>query len=169
MPVCKKCDITFSRRPIIDGRMRNLQRRQYCLDCSPFGNHNTKNFDKDIQKGKTFCCEDCNEEYVYLHKGDTILKCAKCTTAKRSAQRKQKCVEYKGGKCLICSYDKYIGALEFHHIDPEKKSFDISQFKASITQWDVLKEELDKCALVCANCHREVEAGITKIPREERR
>lgn len=65
---------------------------------------------------------------------------------------KKKCVEYKGGKCERCGYDKCIGALDFHHLDPSQKDFGIS---TNIKSFDLIKKELDKCILLCANCHRE--------------
>ena len=64
------------------------------------------------------------------------------------------CIEYKGGKCENCGYNKYEGALEFHHIDVSKKDFSISRAKLTSFSDDV-KLELDKCRLLCANCHRE--------------
>ena len=74
---------------------------------------------------------------------------------------KEKAVEYKGGKCKICNYDRCVSALEFHHLEPSKKDFTLSQ--SMNIAWDKIKEELDKCILVCANCHREIHEGIIKI------
>lgn len=83
-------------------------------------------------------------------------KCLKCQTEEAVIKRqlkKIKCVEYKGGKCEICGYDKNYSALEFHHLDPNEKDFTISKKNSS---WENIKKELDKCILVCANCHREI-------------
>lgn len=66
---------------------------------------------------------------------------------------KQKCIDYKGGKCELCGYDKCIAALEFHHLDPSKKEFGIAQAKRS--HWNEVQLELNKCKMLCANCHRE--------------
>jgi hypothetical protein len=65
---------------------------------------------------------------------------------------KIKLVEYKGGKCERCGYDKYPEVLEFHHKDPNEKDFSISGKSWSFER---LKKEVDKCILLCANCHRE--------------
>lgn len=73
---------------------------------------------------------------------------------------KMKMVEYKGGKCEICGYNKCIEALEFHHINPKEKDFSIS---GGTKSFNSLKSELDKCVLVCANCHREIHSGITEL------
>lgn len=66
-------------------------------------------------------------------------------------------VEYLGGKCSVCGYGKCISALEFHHRDPTKKDFGISGTNKS---FESIKAELDKCMLVCANCHREIHQDI---------
>lgn len=82
-------------------------------------------------------------------------KCASEATQKRRDKIKILALEYKGGKCSICGYNKYAGALEFHHLDSSTKDFGISE-KGYTRSWGIVKEELDKCVLVCANCHREL-------------
>lgn len=67
-------------------------------------------------------------------------------------------VIYKGGKCERCSYDNCLSALEFHHLDPLEKDFSVSDFNSS--NIDELKPELDKCILVCSNCHREIHSEM---------
>lgn len=66
---------------------------------------------------------------------------------------KVKAVEYKGGKCEECGYNKSHAALDFHHTDPTSKDLQISN--GNYRQWDVVRVELDKCRLLCSNCHRE--------------
>lgn len=68
-------------------------------------------------------------------------------------RQKRKLVEYKGGKCEVCGYDRCDKALEFHHIDPNMKDFNISGRSYS---FDRMKNEVDKCILICSNCHKEV-------------
>ncbi len=72
---------------------------------------------------------------------------------------------YKGNKCVICGYAKCSDALDFHHIDPKKKEFGLS-VKGLTRSWEKIKKEIDKCILICANCHREIHAGITQPPKE---
>lgn len=74
---------------------------------------------------------------------------------KRRKKLKQMSIDYKGGCCQKCGYNKCNGALEFHHLDPNKKDFAISS-KGDTKSWEKLQNELDKCILVCANCHREI-------------
>jgi 5-methylcytosine-specific restriction endonuclease McrA len=64
---------------------------------------------------------------------------------------KQKAVDYKGGKCIKCGYKKCLSALEFHHINPEEKEGYNSHWT-----FERNKIELNKCVLLCANCHREI-------------
>ncbi len=76
--------------------------------------------------------------------------------SRRRRLLKLKAIEYKGGACERCSYNKFPGALDLHHIDPTNKSFALG--KSGYSQsWEKIKAELDKCILVCANCHREIE------------
>lgn len=82
---------------------------------------------------------------------------------KRRKQIRQMSLDYKGGKCQICGYNKCIRALDFHHRDPEKKDFGLSA-KGYTRSWDSVKTELDKCVLLCSNCHREVHEGISSLP-----
>ena len=72
-------------------------------------------------------------------------------------------IEYKGGVCQICEYSKYQGALDLHHIDPSEKDFSLGH-KGYTRSWERIKAELDKCVLLCATCHREVEGGVTQLP-----
>ncbi len=83
---------------------------------------------------------------------------------KRRRKIKLLAIEYKGGKCQICGYNKCPGALDLHHFNG-KKDFGIGD-KGYTRSWERIKKELDKCILVCANCHREIEVGITQLPKE---
>ena len=76
---------------------------------------------------------------------------------------KMKLVEYKGGKCEKCGYNKCIDALEFHHLDPNEKDFTIGGKSWSFNR---LKSEADKCILVCANCHREIHFELKSTSTE---
>lgn len=82
--------------------------------------------------------------------------CSSCSVANRRFKLKEKCVEYKGGACMKCGYNKCMQALTFHHRNPNEKLFQISgNFSKS---WTKIKEELDKCDLLCSNCHHETHA-----------
>lgn len=95
----------------------------------------------------------------YSDRPETI----KANVVRRRQNIKLRAVEYKGGKCSVCSYDRCIAAMEFHHMNPLEKDFSVSK-KGACTSWDRVKAELDKCILVCANCHREIHEMLRKIP-----
>jgi predicted HNH restriction endonuclease len=77
---------------------------------------------------------------------------------RKRIELKLKAIEYKGGKCSICGYSKCKDALDFHHIDEKDKEFGIGE-KGYTRSWEKVKIELDKCILVCANCHREIHSN----------
>lgn len=141
MPTCKSCGEGFPNRQIIDGKLRYLGKRKYCLICSPFGKHNTKRLDGEEDKRR---------------RRDTIAK----SVVRYRKRVKIKSIEYLGGKCYICGYSKCIEALHFHHLDPSQKMFNIS---GSSYSWDRIRNELNKCILLCANCHAEVEYGYITL------
>lgn len=72
----------------------------------------------------------------------------------RRQKLKEKGVEYLGGKCMTCGYNKCIWALQFHHRNPEEKEFNISE--NSTFSWNKIVKELDKCDLLCSTCHDEL-------------
>lgn len=78
---------------------------------------------------------------------------------KRRRKVREQAIEYKGGQCERCGYNQCLDAFEFHHRDPTQKDFSISN-KGYTRSWKKVQEELDKCAILCANCHREVHAEI---------
>ena len=100
--------------------------------------------------------------YVNSEKRYRCIKCRSESVQKRRNKTKEILVEYKGGKCEICGYDKCISALEFHHKNPNEKEFGIG-CKGYTRSIEKNKREVDKCVLVCANCHREIHEGIIEI------
>lgn len=101
-------------------------------------------------------CIHCNEQDVTQFYGKNKEVCKPCfnrLSVQRWNAQKQKAVEYKGGKCVYCGYSKCLSALEFHHRDPSEKEFAWDMMRKQA--WDKVVTELDKCDLVCANCHRE--------------
>ena len=101
-----------------------------------------------------------NSEHVKRSKENTYRckKCAVVAVQKRRHKVKQMSIDYKGGQCSNCGYDKCINALEFHHVNPDTKNFGIGS-KGYTRSWEIVKKELDKCIILCANCHRELHSG----------
>ena len=88
--------------------------------------------------------------------------CKKCANAYVSQYRrkiKEKALAYKGGKCERCGYNKSNWFLTFHHLDPNEKDFALGKY-GHARSWKKVKEELEKCQLLCLNCHGEVHEQI---------
>ena len=75
--------------------------------------------------------------------------------------RKKILVDISGNKCNICGYNKTLSALEFHHINPQDKIYGLSTGNCHNLKSDL--QELQKCILVCANCHREIHDGFYSV------
>lgn len=110
-------------------------------------------------------CLACGKEYVYKNCGacnKTI--CGSCAVNLRRFKVKRTMLEYKGGKCQICGFDKYLASLAFHHTANDK-SFEISGDHSR--SWENIRKELDKCVLLCQNCHAEEHERIDIIRRKD--
>ncbi len=93
------------------------------------------------------------------------FRCKRCRTAAVTARRrrvKRVLIDEAGGRCVLCGYDRFPGALQFHHLDPEAKSFAIS-LQGVTRSLEKARAEAAKCVLMCANCHAEVEGGVATI------
>lgn len=87
--------------------------------------------------------------------------CGTCITRIRRYRNKKRGIEYLGGKCIKCGFNGCMSAFDFHHVDWEDKDFAISQ--CGNKSWFILKKELDKCILLCANCHRKEHTKYSDI------
>ena len=91
--------------------------------------------------------------------GRKRLRCGGCNTKIRRYRAKLAAIKYKGGKCNECGWIGNIAAFEFHHKDKNEKSFQIGH--VANKKWEVIKKELDKCNLLCSNCHQIKHANNT--------
>ena len=132
------------------------------------------NYPKRVSKDNQYCCS-CNvkltDENAYNRKIRNIYSsyCKDChckNTLNRRRNFKQNCVDYKGGSCQKCGYNKDLTALEFHHLNPEEKEMLLS--KMMNKPWELTKKELDKCVVLCSNCHREEHSIINKKKKQEK-
>lgn len=163
MPICKKCTSKFPSTVVIEGRERNLGSRRYCFACSPFGQHNTRVLHQERyctgRQGELTECRNCGRRYLYERKkGHKVTECNSCQSNRHGKNTKIRAIEYKGGKCQRCGYSKCSRALGFHHRDPQQKEFSIGS--RGNKSWETIRAELDKCDLLCANCHAEVHDEI---------
>lgn len=101
---------------------------------------------------------------TFVARSDGRFRCGRCraeAVTKRRRSLKRILVEEAGGKCMLCGYSRCDRALEFHHLDPKAKTFQITSHTRSLVK---LRAEASKCVLLCSNCHAEVEAGFTAVP-----
>lgn len=98
----------------------------------------------------------CNKSTVSTYTKENFSKREYNKTRRNSL--KLMSIEYKGGKCSICGYDKCVDALDFHHLDPSTK--DERNMVRGTRSFSAIKEELDKCILLCSNCHRETHYNL---------
>ena len=122
---------------------------------------------KKLVNGQEFKkCKICKENKHYTsfygNRDKSFSYCKLCESKRvknRQREFKQKCVDYLGGKCSNCGYDKCLSALDFHHTDPSNKKFGIASYSKARNCWKInsseIMSELDKCILLCSNCHRE--------------
>jgi transposase len=99
------------------------------------------------------------EFQVRAEGGYRCLKCRSDAVSRRRRKVKQTLVEEAGGACQLCGYARCIAALEFHHREPQEKSFALSH-RGVARSLARARAEAAKCVLLCANCHAEVEAGM---------
>lgn len=116
------------------------------------------------RRGSSRCATHPDAEHFVDSRG--TLRCRVCAAA-RVAQRRRRVKEIlvaeAGGCCRLCGYAKSVVALQFHHVDPSTKAFAISR-KGITRSIDAMRDEAAKCVLLCANCHAEVEAGVSRLP-----
>jgi hypothetical protein len=149
MPICIKCNTKFPNRMIINNEMKTLNKRSYCLTCSPYGEHNTKVFDRPI---KYKCaCGETNSDKFYGHKRSVCGKCHNEYTQNLYKQKRRKVIETLGGKCANCDFDKWPEALDVHHTNPAIKDEDFAGMRH--WSWDRIEKEISTCILLCKNCH----------------
>ena len=89
-------------------------------------------------------------------------RCRKERVVARRRRIKAILVAEAGGRCALCGYDRYLGALQFHHLDPGTKSFGLG-LRGVARSLERCRAEARKCALLCANCHAEVEGGVAIV------
>lgn len=158
MKICKKCNKSFPAKTWIDGKEVFLHTRSYCLECSPRGSRNGYDLRKENTKNSDVCktgfviCPICDKPIkVKDSKHGTNAVCSTCRGLYYRFQKKQEAVDLLGGKCQKCG-ECDIDLLTFHHINEVEKNFNISQ-NYGIKQWEIVKQEIVKCELLCHNCH----------------
>jgi hypothetical protein len=115
-----------------------------------------------ISASRAYCSDICRGKARSIARKNSKAKTGYENIKTHRQKVKLRAVQYKGDKCQICNYDKTPVNLSFHHLNPGKKDFNLSG-NYHLT-WETIQAELDKCILLCMNCHGEVHVGIIKIP-----
>ena len=105
---------------------------------------------------------------TFVLEGRGYYRCSKCRREAVSRWRRQaklRLIDAAGGHCILCGYDNHPAALHFHHLDPNQKRYTLSRAGHTRKFAEALTEAR-KCVLLCANCHAEVERGLTAVSEE---
>ena len=118
------------------------------------------------------CLMSCRHHGVTQFRltGDGRYRCLSCRAERVSQWRrrvKRTLIEEAGGVCVACGYDACPAALQFHHVDPARKRFAISGQGVARNLAEA-RAEANKCILLCANCHAELEAGFRPLEAKRR-
>lgn len=99
-----------------------------------------------------FICRLCNKKFRHYGKQKRQTnRCGACNTKIRRFRAKAAAIKFLGEKCVKCGWQGNQAALQFHHTDPNEKDFIIGS--VANKSWDSIKKEMQKCILLCANCH----------------
>jgi hypothetical protein len=141
MKSCDACGSRFSARRLIEGKIRPLYNRRFCLACSPFNLHNTSKTPPGVVAPAELAAVRRRRKSASMYRYQ-----------KRQRRLvKAELVSMRGGRCERCGYDGTLAALEFHHRDASSKTFEIGNSSASRERRIA---EAAKCDLLCATCHR---------------
>jgi hypothetical protein len=176
MKTCKNCGNLFSSYfRDENGKIHNLNNRKYCFSCSPFKKHNTQVLDG---KRKNLNCIVCGKQltgnqskYCSKHcKSKSLSKIHSQNSSQRISikrrENKIRAISNLGERCNICGYTGSPEAFDFHHKNKELKQYLISSILHY--SWKNLKNELDKCILLCANCHLIIHYKTKDITKSQR-
>lgn len=108
-------------------------------------------------------------ETAFALEGRGYYRCTHCRqerVARRRRRIKEILVEEAGGACCICGYQRYLGALQFHHVNPDQKRLGLSRAGVTLSI-ATLRDEATKCVLLCSNCHAEIEGGVIELPAKD--
>ena len=160
MKICENCKKEFPLYIVVDGIKRNLCKRKYCLECSPFMKKNTRKIENGKFLERPPKCSKCGEtdpKNFYGNKKSTCSKCHNKDVVEKGKRNREFALSILGNKCASCGFDKYKCSLDIHHLDPKTKdkTFD------SMRSWslDRVKKEIQNCILLCRNCHQAYHSG----------
>ena len=167
--ICLQCNKVIEVKP--DQKPATVKKRRFCSHgCA--GRYNNLRHPKrkpegicdgcgsQIKASLKYCGTACKSNSRHRRNREEVKAGNKKSVIEWRQRTKIRAVAYKGGKCCKCGYDRCVRALDFHHVDPSLKDFQVSGVSRS---WDKIRVELDKCILVCSNCHRELHDGMWTV------
>lgn len=126
--------------------------KKWCNRCKKIKNKEMFSKNRNAGDGYDCFCKSCKQKDARLYFPNRN---------KKRLLLKAKLVKYKGNICFKCkTKDLPLSSYQFHHIDGTTKEKQISEMMINDKK---LKDELDKCELVCANCHHQIHFGETKL------
>lgn len=160
---CQTCGTQFSNTG------KGVTRKTYCSkECAESGRKkiNSERYNKDRppkncivcdtditnSKGRKYCSKECRDHgRRALDRGEEYKP-----RKEKAIKIKQEFIDIKGGECEICGYNKCIAAMTFHHRDPKTKEYTLDVSSIIKFKKELLLKELNKCDLLCFNCHMEL-------------
>jgi len=150
MKKCKNCGKEFPSNA-------SLHQRSYCLECSPIGSKKGYKLRKLRHKRpEKKTCPICKKTFKWTKNN----VCSTCRTAFLRWEKRNKALSFLGNKCSQCGIED-LEVLVFHHERRETKKFTLCEVWNSLS-WEEIKKELDKCILLCANCHAKLHSPRNK-------
>lgn len=155
MPECRNCGKKFPNKIEIEGQVKRLSGRHFCLECSPLGSNNRRSYIVTTAPGKAFCArcqkeKDRNE--FHSRKGGTrplsyCKKCQEIVKRLKLEEKIEKAVTLKGGACADCGQTFPTPVFEFRHDD---EVLPLSAVKNM--SWKRFQKILEGCEMLCRNC-----------------
>lgn len=142
-PKKKKGNVNKHERKYPEDRVYKEENQNYCVVC---GNKLKGN-------QKKFCSKYCKTKFYSGIKYHTNYSAKQ---DEEGTKIKYRYILKMGGKCSVCGYDKNLSALTFHHVNPEEKEFTLTSRAFNRTTEETIEKELNKCVLLCQNCHHEI-------------
>lgn len=154
---CKECSQEFSDMPLIDKKWRDCKGRTHCYDCSPFKLNRIKAKREELikQNPENYVereCKVCNKTSVVVKGNNFLHICNGCRKKKNIKSHRLSAVNMFNNKCKDCQKTFHMNVYDFHHLNKDDKKYELSRLWGN--SWKTIEEELEKCIMLCANCHR---------------
>lgn len=129
---------------------------KFCSGCSTTRPEDMFSFKNKKLNKRVSRCKICIRAYNkqhYRNNPKTYKECSKRNNLKKLSELRSRLLEYlKDKSCLVCNEDDSI-VLQFDHLNPETKNNTISAMIRGKYSWDTILAEIEKCQILCANCH----------------